>query len=213
MSRSSSDVVVIDALRGISMELENGDRLGLIGHNGAGKTTLLRVVSGIYEPTQGRIMVSGRVTPLIDIRLGLEMEASGYENVLLRGLYLGRSRKETEAVMDDIAEFCELGPFLDLPVRTYSAGMLSRLLFATSTAFNPEILVLDEGIGAGDAAFMHKVKLRLGRFMEAASIVVMASHSPWFLREHCNICAVVERGQIISFGPVEDQLQRYEKGS
>jgi len=210
VSRETSDVPVVDALRNVSIVLEDGDRLGLIGHNGAGKTTLLRVISGIYAPASGKIEISGQVTPLIDVRLGLEMDGTGYENILLRGFYLGRTRNEIEDATDEIAEFCELGPYLDLPIRTYSAGMLSRLLFATSTAFKPEILVLDEGIGAGDAAFMQKIKQRTGRFVEQASIVVIASHSNGLLREHCNVAAIMEHGTVKSFGPVEEQIRLYE---
>lgn len=203
---------VVQALSGVSMELVDGDRLGLIGHNGAGKTTLLRVIAGIYPPESGAIVIQGRVTPLIDTRLGLEMDGTGFENILLRGLYLGHHTADIEAAVADIAEFSELGDYLNLPVRTYSSGMLSRLLFAISTAFEPEILVLDEGIGTGDAAFMSRIKQRTGKFMKAASIVVMASHSNAFLEEHCNIGAVMERGRVVSFGAVREQIKLYQAG-
>jgi ABC-2 type transport system ATP-binding protein len=211
LSQQGDETVVVRALNGISIELGDGDRLGLIGHNGAGKTTLLRVIAGIYPVQSGSITIAGHVTPLIDIRLGLEMDGTGYENILLRGFYLGHSRKAIAAKIDSIAEFSELGPYLDLPVRAYSAGMLSRLLYAVSTEFEPEILVLDEGIGAGDAAFMKKIKLRTRQFVDKAAIVVMASHSNQLIREHCNIAAILDGGRVKSFGAVEEQVRLYEK--
>ncbi|OYX97369.1 MAG: sugar ABC transporter ATP-binding protein [Hyphomicrobium sp. 32-62-53] len=204
--------VVVNALSDVCMELVDGDRLGLIGHNGAGKTTLLRVIAGIYPAVSGKMTIDGRVTPLIDTRLGLEMEGTGYENILLRGLYLGHDRAAIDAAIGDIADFSELGEYLDLPVRTYSSGMLSRLLFAISTAFDPEILVLDEGIGAGDAAFMGRIRQRTDAFMKTASIVVMASHSDAFIQAHCNIGAVMEHGRIKSFGEVGEQIKLYQQG-
>jgi ABC-2 type transport system ATP-binding protein len=210
LSHADGMPVVVNALSDVCMELVDGDRLGLIGHNGAGKTTLLRVIAGIYPAVSGKMTIDGRVTPLIDTRLGLEMEGTGYENILLRGLYLGHDRAAIDAAIGDIADFSELGEYLELPVRTYSSGMLSRLLFAISTAFDPEILVLDEGIGAGDAAFMGRIKKRTDAFMKTASIVVMASHSDAFIQAHCNIGAVMEHGRVKSFGEVGEQIKLYQ---
>jgi ABC-2 type transport system ATP-binding protein len=203
---------MIDALRNVSMELETGDRLGLIGHNGAGKTTLLRVLAGIYTPTSGTMSVKGTVTPLIDSGFGLDREGTGLENIMLRGLYLGRTKREMELALDDIVEFTELGEFMNMPIRTYSSGMVARLLFAVSTAFKPEVLVLDEGIGAGDAHFMQRVRERTSKFLGSASVVVMASHSEALLQEHCNIGAILKAGEIVSFGAVNEQLKLYREG-
>src|SRR5262249_50676073 len=141
--------LVVRALDGVSFNIEHGERVGLIGRNGAGKTTLLRVMAGIYEPPSGTIEVEGRVAPLFDIGMGMDPESSGYENILLRGLYLGLRKAEIRAKVNEIADFTELGEFLEMPLRTYSAGMFARLAFAISTSIDPEILLLDEGIGAG----------------------------------------------------------------
>ena len=211
IGREKGRPAMVEALRGISMELETGDRLGLIGHNGAGKTTLLRVLAGIYMPTSGTVSVTGTVTPLIDSSFGVDIDGTGMENIYLRGLYLGRSRQEIDAALDDIVAFCELGAFLDLPLRTYSAGMVARLLFSVSTAFRPDVLLMDEGIGTGDAHFMKRMKDRLSRFLDSAAIVVMASHSMPLLREHCNIAAILVAGEIVSFGEVDEQMALYRK--
>ena len=161
---SDAKHVVVRALDQVSLRLDDGDRLALIGHNGAGKTTLLRVLAGIYEPGLGSVKIDGRVTPMFDISLGIDPESTGYENIILRGLYLGLSKAEIMARRDSVAEFTELGAFLDFPVRTYSAGMQARLAFAMATCIEPEILLLDEGISAGDANFMDKANERLDQF-------------------------------------------------
>ena len=146
----------VEALADLSLTLSQGDRVALIGHNGAGKTTLLRVLAGIYTPLRGRVRVIGRVAPLFDAGFGMDPEATGYENIRLRALYLGLSRADLEARLDDIASFSELGPFLDMPMRTYSAGMQARLAFAVSTSIDPEILLLDVQIGSGECYFQKK---------------------------------------------------------
>jgi len=202
----SQQRVVVEALSDISLSLSHGDRVGLIGHNGAGKTTLLRVIAGIYAPWQGRVEVTGRVAPLFDVSLGIDMESTGYENIRLRGLYLGLTRAQIEARTPAIAEFTELGPFLQMPVRTYSAGMLARLAFAVSTSIDPEILLLDEGIAAGDAAFMEKANKRLHEFIEMSGIMVLASHSDQLIKLFCNKALLMERGRILRFGPVDEVL-------
>ena len=167
---SEAKHVVIQALDQVSLQFHDGDRVALIGHNGAGKTTLLRVLAGIYEPRVGSVRIEGRVTPMFDINLGIDPESTGYENIILRGLYLGLTRAEILARRDSVAEFTELGPFLDIPVRTYSAGMQARLAFAMATCIEPEILLLDEGIGAGDASFLEKANERLDHFIKKAGI-------------------------------------------
>ncbi|CAA9321919.1 MAG: O-antigen/lipopolysaccharide transport ATP-binding protein ABC transporter RfbE [uncultured Microvirga sp.] len=202
----SQQRVVVEALSDISFTLSHGDRVGLIGHNGAGKTTLLRVIAGIYAPWKGRVQVSGRVAPLFDVSLGIDMESTGYENIRLRGLYLGLTRAQIEARLGQIADFTDLGPFLHMPVRTYSAGMLARLAFSVSTSIEPEILLLDEGIAAGDAAFMEKANKRLHEFVEEAGILVFASHSDPLIRAFCNKALLLERGRIIRAGSVDEVL-------
>ena len=201
--------VVIQALENVSVEFGHGDRVALLGHNGAGKTTLLRVLAGIYEPLAGEIVIQGRVTPMFDVHLGIDPESTGYENIVLRGLYLGLSRAESIGKMDSVAEFTELGEFLKFPVRTYSAGMRARLAFAMATCVGPEILLLDEGIGAGDAAFVEKASKRLDGFIESAGILVLASHAPNLVRRLCNKAIVMEHGRIIWTGDVEQGLQEH----
>lgn len=202
-------ITVVEALQDINLDLKTGDRIGLVGHNGAGKTTLLRVLASIYEPNQGSVSIIGKTAPLFDIRLGMDPESTGYENILLRGLYLGLTRRQISAHIDDIADFTELGDFLDLPIRTYSAGMQMRLAFAISTAVPPDILLLDEGIGAGDAAFLQKASERLRAFTEQVSIIVLSSHSEFLIRQMCNNALLMEHGRVIGSGATEDVLEEY----
>jgi len=201
----------VRALRDLSIELGDGDRIGLIGRNGAGKSTFLRVVSGIYEPPHGRIVIDGTVASLLDMSLGMDPEATGYENILLRGAILGLTPEEAMARIPEIEEFTELGPHLSLPLRTYSSGMGLRLAFAVSTCVDPEILLLDEVIGAGDAHFMMKAEERLGQLMDRAKILVMASHAPAQLTKVCNKALLLHEGQLLAFGPVEAVLERYKE--
>lgn len=198
----------IDALRSISLKIEHGERVALLGHNGAGKTTLLRVLAGIYPPQQGRMEVTGRIAPLFDIGLGIDPDATGYDNIRLRGLYLGLTRKQVAERIDEIADFTELGPFLDMPMRTYSMGMQTRLSFAVSTSVDPEVLLLDEGIGAGDAAFMEKADKRLRAFVARAGILVLASHSVGLLTQLCTRGIRLAHGEIVADGPLTEVLQQ-----
>lgn len=196
----------IEALRDIDIRIAHGERVALVGHNGAGKTTLLRVLAGIYVPQAGRVAVSGKVAPLFDIGLGMDGEASGYDNIRLRGLYLGLSRREIECRIDEIAAFSELGGFLDMPIRTYSAGMQTRLSFAICTSVDPEVLLLDEGILAGDAAFMEKAQARLAAFVARAGILVLASHSDSLLASLCSRALRLEHGRLVADGPLQQVL-------
>jgi ABC-2 type transport system ATP-binding protein/lipopolysaccharide transport system ATP-binding protein len=208
---NESKHVVVQALDQVSYTFQQGDRVGLVGHNGAGKSTLLRVLAGIFEPREGRISISGRVTPMFDLSLGIDPESTGYENIILRGLYLGLSRAEISARRDSVAEFTELGPFLELPVRTYSAGMHARLAFAMATCIDPEILLMDEGIGAGDAAFLAKANERLEQFVNRAGILVLASHTDGLVRKICNKAILMEHGRIAASGTAEEVLTLYEQ--
>ncbi|MCR4265116.1 ABC transporter ATP-binding protein [Nitratireductor sp. ZSWI3] len=190
---------VITALSGINFELEAGDRLGLVGSNGAGKTTLLKVLYGIYPPTSGSIAIQGRVDALFNINLGFRREATGRRNIVLRGLINGWSMQEIEARMEEIIEFSELGEFIDLPFKSYSQGMAARLAFSTATSMQPEILLMDEWIGAGDPRFQEKAKIRLANLAEKAGIVVIASHNHALLKKTCNKILTLDQGTISAF--------------
>lgn len=201
--------IIIEALRNFSLELRAGDRVALIGSNGAGKTTLLRVLAGIYEPISGIVRSRGRISPMFDIGLGIDSEISGYENIRLRGMILGLSVDEIERLMPDIVEFTELGDYLDIPVRAYSPGMMTRLTFAVATCFAPEILLMDEWIMAGDAAFLTKAKERIQSFVSKASILVLASHSMETCRQFCNQGIWMDQGKIKAAGPIDEILDAY----
>jgi ABC-2 type transport system ATP-binding protein len=207
---TETKVPVIEALRDISLTLRHGDRIGLVGHNGAGKSTLLRLLSGIYEPTRGTAEIHGRVAPVFDLGVGMDPEISGLENIIVRGLFLGMTRKQMDARIDDIAAFTELGDFLEMPLRTYSTGMRIRLALGVVTSIDPEILILDEGIGAVDAAFLEKSKKRLGDLVDRAGLLVFASHSDEFLRELCDTAIWMEHGRIKKHGEIEDVLAAYK---
>lgn len=205
--------VFVEALKDVSLELRDGDRVGLIGHNGAGKTTLLRLLAGVYEPTAGRATIEGRVTSFTDLTLGMDPEASGRANIILRCVFLGMTFREARAAAPRIADFSELGEFLDLPVRTYSSGMFLRLAFAISTSIEPEIIIMDEMIGAGDARFLERAQARLNTLLEKARILVLASHQATILRALCNTLVWLNKGRIEHVGPVEDVLAAYAEAS
>ena len=207
---SEQKVPVIEALTGINLNLEHGARVGLVGHNGAGKSTLLRLLAGIYEPTRGQADVRGRVAPVFDLGVGMDAEISGLENIIVRGLFLGMTRKQMEDRVDDIAEFTELGDFLRMPLRTYSTGMRIRLALGVVTSIDPEILLLDEGIGAVDAAFLEKSKKRLRELVDRAGLLVFASHSDEFLRDLCDTAIWMEHGRIREHGELEHVLAGYK---
>ncbi len=207
---TDSKTVVVEALRDINLHLQHGDRIGLVGHNGAGKSTLLRLLSGIYEPTRGSCRVQGRVAPVFDLGVGMDPEISGYENIIIRGMFLGMSRKEMLAKTDEIAEFSELGDYLEMPLRTYSTGMRVRLALGVVTSIDPEILILDEGIGAVDAEFMKKARKRLEALVERSGILVFASHSNEFLAQLCDRALWVDHGKIRMDGGIEDVVQAYQ---
>jgi ABC-2 type transport system ATP-binding protein len=206
---SARKVPIIEALRDIDLELHHGARVGLVGHNGAGKSTLLRLLSGIYEPTRGTAEIRGRVAPVFDLGVGMDPEISGYENVIIRGLFLGMTRKQMQDRIDDIAEFTELGDFLSLPLRTYSTGMRIRLALGVVTSIDPEILLLDEGIGAVDAAFLERARGRLAELVERAGLLVFASHSDEFLRQLCDTALWLEHGRVRAQGDLESVLAQY----
>jgi ABC-type polysaccharide/polyol phosphate transport system ATPase subunit len=210
IAEDNDGVIVVRALDNVDVRFESGDRIGLIGQNGAGKSTLLRVMSGIYPPTRGTVASDGKIVPLLDISLGMDENSTGMQNIRLRGLLLGMTDEEIRAKQQAIGEFSELGDYLDLPIRTYSSGMRVRLAFAVSTAVDAEILLLDEVMGVGDAAFMHKAKDRLADLHSRAEIVVLAMHANSEIRRVCNKALWMERGQVRAFGEVEEVVSAYE---
>ena len=213
IARGAGNRLLVRALDKVSLNLAHGDRLGLIGPNGAGKTTLLRVLAGAYEPTRGRVWRHGRTAPLLNVSLGIDSEATGYENIMTRGLFLGLMPEQVHERMDEIAAFTELGDFLAMPVHTYSAGMRLRLAFAVCTCFEPEILLMDEWLGIGDQAFVEKAKRRLEEFVDRAGILVLASQNASLLRKVCVTGAVLDAGKIVAQGPIDEVLEEYRKAA
>jgi ABC-2 type transport system ATP-binding protein/lipopolysaccharide transport system ATP-binding protein len=205
--------LVVQALDQVSLSFRHGDRVALVGHNGAGKTTLLRVIAGIFEPPSGTVRVEGKVTPMFDTSLGIDPDFTGNENIILRGLYLGMTKSDIMARMKDIADFTELGQFLELPVRTYSMGMQARLAFTMATCIEPEILLLDEGIGAGDEAFLDKANVRLDSFIAKTGILVLASHHIALIRRFCNKAVLMEHGRVALSGDLDEVLEAYRGGA
>lgn len=206
---TSADHVVVRALEGISLEFDHGDRIGLVGHNGAGKSTLLRVLGGVYQPTSGTISSRGRTVSLFDLSLGMDMEGTGYENIQLRGLMLGMTRRQIARKMDEIAEFTDLGNYLAMPIRTYSSGMRLRLAFAVSTCIEADILLLDEWLSVGDAHFVEKAQKRLRDMISRSGILVLASHNNELIQTMCNKAVFLEKGRLVSFGPCDEVLRSY----
>ncbi|HWK61395.1 MAG TPA: ABC transporter ATP-binding protein [Eoetvoesiella sp.] len=188
--------VVVRALEGLSFSLKDGDRLGLLGHNGAGKTTLLRLLSRVYVPSAGTAHIQGEIGSLIAISLGIDPEATGRENIFLRGGLLGLSKAEITQRLDEIIEFSELGDFVNMPVRTYSTGMHLRLAFAVSTILRPEILLMDEWLSVGDEGFKHKAEERMQELVQSTHILVIASHSKELILRTCNRAIWLEHGKI-----------------
>jgi len=213
LGRSSAgddaDAKTVAALRNITVDIKHGDRIALIGKNGSGKTTLLRVLAGVYEPVSGTVTRNGEVSALFDLTLGMNPEATGYENIHTRALYLGLSPQKIEEREADIVAFSELGESLARPIRTYSTGMLLRLAFAISTCVQPEVLLLDEWIGVGDALFLAKAEERLNQLVDRSSVLVLASHSPDLLRRFCTKGILLNEGRLMHFGPIDDVLADY----
>lgn len=209
LATGAGDRKFVNALRNVSLNVREGDRVGLIGGNGAGKTTLLRVMAGIYEPTKGVRSSVGNIVPLFGGSLGMDLELPGYDNIVLRGRILGLSNKQIKNQIEDIADFAELDHFLYLPVRTYSAGMRVRLAFAITTAVEADILLLDEGVGAGDEAFRRKAEERVDKFIARAGLLVLASHSKSLMKRFCDKALWLDHGEAKAFGPIDDVLAQY----
>ena len=211
IARDAANRVTVKALAGVDLRIQHGDRVALVGPNGAGKTTLLRVLAGVYEPTSGRVTVEGHISPLFDVGLGLNADATGYENIRMRGLLMGMTPAEIEQRMASIAEFTDLGDYLAMPVRTYSAGMTLRLAFAVATSGHPEILLMDEWLLAGDSNFLEKARRRLADFVNRSSILVLASHTEALLTEWCNKGILLDRGNVVAFGPIREVIEVYHR--
>jgi lipopolysaccharide transport system ATP-binding protein len=201
----------IHALKNISLEIRQGERVGLLGHNGAGKSTFLKTVAGLYPISSGELTVKGQVRSLFDLSLGFEPDASGRENILYRGLLLGLSPAFMQKKEEEIVEFAGLGEFIDYPIKTYSAGMQVRLAFAISTTVGGDVLLLDEVIGAGDANFMAKAKLRITSLIEQSEILVLASHDFGALTSLCERGLVFHHGELIFDGEINDSILCYKK--
>lgn len=209
----SSHTAQVHALKKVTLEIKDGQRLGIVGHNGAGKTTLLRILSGAYTPTKGTISIQGKVHALTDFSLGMEPDASGLKNIIFRLIFMGYSFKEAQNAIDEIVNFSELEQFIHLPVHTYSTGMFMRLAFAISTHFMPDILILDEIIGAGDESFKKKCRARLTTLLQKSRIVVLSTHDMESLKEYCDTSILMQQGEIIASGTPQEVISLYQDTS
>lgn len=207
--KSIDNTVYINALDNINLEINQGERVGLIGHNGAGKTTLLKLLSGIYEPTGGSIVTDGYISALTDIAMGMDPENSGYENIIMRCIFMGMSFTEAREKVKEVAAFSELSEYLDLPIRTYSSGMYLRLAFTIATSVIPDILIMDEMIGAGDAAFIEKARKRSLELIEKTKIMVISSHDMQIMLDICTRGIWMEKGKILMDGPISEVVEKY----
>ncbi len=201
----------VPVLHDISFEIYPGDRLGILGLNGAGKSTLLRLLAGIYFPTSGHLEVQGQAKGLFDVSMGMQAEATGLENIYLRGLQMGISLGEIKQKLPDIMEFTELGDDIHKVFDTYSSGMRLRLAFAVSTMITPDILLMDEWLGAGDARFKAKVKTRMDGLVEGSRSLVLASHSVALLKQLCTKGLVLHKGEQMYFGSLDDAIKCYDE--
>ena len=202
----SGSHVTVKALKNITLEAHDGDRIALVGDNGSGKSTLLRVASKVYPPTSGRVAIAGNIAPMFDATLGMSMDATGLENIQIAGTIWGMTRAQINNSVDDIAEFTELGDYLKVPVRTYSNGMMMRLAFAIATARNPEILLIDEVIGVGDTTFFDKAFTRLQKLAQRSRILMVAAHQDILLRQLCDKAIWLSHGSLVQYGDIESVL-------
>lgn len=193
---------IVRALDGLNFDFGHGDRIGLVGHNGSGKTTLLRVLSGVYAPVRGQLTVRGKIASLLDVSMGLDPDATGFENIYLRGIMDGTKPALIRSKIDEIADFTDLGEYLNLPVRTYSSGMMLRLAFAISTSVEADILIMDEWLSVGDAEFSAKAATRLDTLVGNAAILVIASHDPALIARICTRKIHLEHGRVLSDEPI-----------
>lgn len=201
----------VSALRDVTLELADGERLGVIGHNGAGKTSLLRLITGVYPPTQGTVEVNGKVNALTNVTMGMDSNASGRKNIVFRLVFMGYPFVQAREAVDEIIDFSELGDFIDLPMRTYSTGMFLRLAFAISTHFAPEILVLDEVLSAGDLSFQKKALQRIRELMGRSRVIVLAAHNLKTIKEYCSRAIILSQGAVAAEGSPEEMVKMYSE--
>ena len=199
------------ALCEVSFEVKRGEIVGIIGRNGAGKSTLLKVISGIFKPTSGKVVTAGRVAPMLELGSGFDMEMSGHDNIFLNGAILGFSEEFLKSKYDEIVAFSELGEFIDMPLKTYSSGMLARLAFSVATMIEPEILIVDEILAVGDAAFQEKSRARMMELMSGGTTVLFVSHSMNQIREMCERAIWLEHGQVRAIGETQEVCDQYEQ--
>ena len=204
-------IVLVTALQDVSLTINPGDRVGLLGHNGAGKSTMLKVMSGIFEPTLGRVVTEGSITNFFEIGAGMDAELNGYENICRMGMQRGLSLKESQKLIPLVEDFAELGEYMSLPIRSYSSGMNARLAFAIATAQSPDILLIDEVFGAGDATFQNKARAKLDQVLEEAKVLVLATHSTPLIEQLCSKVILLSHGTLISFGDTETVLEQYKE--
>jgi len=206
LAQSIGNSSVVRAVDNVSFVFDHGDRVGLVGHNGSGKTTLLRALSGVYEPTAGTIEVQGHIASLLDVSTGIDSDATGYENIYLRAIMMGLQPQEARKRIEEIADFSELGNYLNLPVRTYSSGMMLRLAFSISTSVSADILLMDEWLSVGDSSFTTKATERLNALVDNSSVLVIASHDEHLLSKLCNRIIRLEHGKIVEEINEKDRL-------
>jgi lipopolysaccharide transport system ATP-binding protein len=209
--RTVNPILDVHALDGVNLSLREGERLGIIGHNGAGKSTILRLLAGVYPPTTGERIVEGQISSLFELGLGFEPDASGWENIAFRGYLQGETPSSIRTKMKSIADFSELGDFLNTPVRYYSSGMVVRLAFSIATAINPEILLIDEVLAAGDLAFQQKARQRMREMLDRARLIVMVSHDLESLRKLCSRVLWLDHGRVRDEGPAEEMIDAYSR--
>ncbi len=211
--RSVNPMLEVHALTGLNLTVENGDRLGVIGHNGAGKSTLLKTLAGVYQPTHGKMVVDGRVSSLFDLALGFEPDATGWENIAYRSYLQGETPRTVRSKRHAIAEFSELGDFLNTPVRYYSAGMMVRLAFAIATSIDPEVLLIDEVLSVGDLAFQQKARARMAQMVDRAHLMVMVTHDLESVPKACNRAVWLDHGRMMRAGPTDEIVAAYKAAS
>lgn len=200
------------AVKNVSFDIRAGDRVGIVGHNGAGKSTLLKALCRVYESSDGRISVNGRIAPLLEIGAGFHPEFTGRENIYLNGSILGYSKAQLKVIEPEVIAFAELEEFIDTPVKYYSTGMYTRLAFSLATAMHPDILVLDEIFAGGDAAFMAKARTRMHELIDKANIMIMVSHDHLLVKSLCNRVIWLDHGSLVADGAPDEIVERYLAG-
>ena len=199
----------VDVLKDINLTIRDGDRIGLLGHNGAGKTSLLKIIAGIIEPTSGEIEVRGNVVSLLNTSAGINMDFSGFDNIYMRLYLMGKKKSEIDKVIDEIINFSELGKYIYLPMKTYSSGMYTRLIFSINTVFDAEILLMDEFIGLADKTFIKKTETRINQMIKKTNNLVLATHSKELIKKFCNRVLILAAGSNVFYGDTEVGLKLY----